>query len=119
MTIRDAITLAAADSKASVGAPFLRRFYDRIAPGIYGDFDGPAMLPLAAPRPFLVVAGDSDPRTPMGGVRECAAAAGLAYKAAGASEKFSLLVEEGVGHEQTPVFDKAMVDWFAKWLHAE
>jgi hypothetical protein len=73
---------------------------------------------IGAPGPFLVVAGDSDPRTPMGGVRECAAAAEKAFKAAGASERFSLLVEENVGHEQTHVFDKAMVDWVARWLQS-
>jgi dienelactone hydrolase len=116
-TIRDAIQPAAAEAKANVGPPFLRQFYDRVAPGIYGDFDGPSMLPLSAPRPFLVVAGDSDPRTPMAGVRECAAAATKAFAAAGAPEKFSLKVEENVGHEQTRAFDQAMVDWFVRWLH--
>jgi dienelactone hydrolase len=115
-TIRDAIEPAAADAKSGVNAQFLRRFYDRVAPGIYGQFDGPSMLALAAPRPFLVVVGDSDPRTPMGGVRECAAAAEKSYAAAGAAGKFSLLVEENVGHEQTPVFNKSMVEWFARWL---
>jgi len=115
-TIRDAIEPAAAESKAAVGAPFVRRFYDRVAPGIYGDFDGPAMLPLSAPRPFLVVAGDSDPRTPMAGVRECASAAEKAFAAAGAPEKFSLKIEENTGHEQTRAFDQAMVDWFVRWL---
>jgi len=117
-TIRDAIEPAAVEAKAGVGAPFIRTFYDKVAPGIYGEFDGPAMLPLAAPRPFLMINGDSDPRTPMAGVRECAAAAEKAYKAAGAPSKFSLIVEENVGHEQTPLFDKAMVDWFVKWLQS-
>jgi dienelactone hydrolase len=115
-TIRDAIEPAARETKAGVGPPFLRQFYDRVAPGIYSDFDGPSMLPLSAPRPFLVVAGDSDPRTPMAGVRQCAAAAEKAFAAAGAPEKFSLKVETNVGHEQTKDFDQAMVDWFVRWL---
>jgi dienelactone hydrolase len=115
-TIRDAIDPAAADSKTGVSAQFVERFYDRVAPGIYGDFDGPSMLALAAPRPFLAVNGDSDPRTPMAGVRECAAAAEKAYAAAGASGKFVLQVEANVGHEQTPAFDQAMLAWFTRWL---
>ncbi len=44
-------------------AAFVRKFYDRIVPEIYGEFDGPSMLPLIAPRPLLVVNGDSDART--------------------------------------------------------
>jgi dienelactone hydrolase len=49
-TLREAIDAAAKDSNESVGAGFMRKFYDRVAPGIYGEFDGPAMLPLIAPR---------------------------------------------------------------------
>ena len=94
----------------------MRKFYDRVAPGIYGDFDGPAMLPLIAPRPLLVVTGDSDPRTPLAGVKECAAAAERAYTAAGAAEKFVLKIEANTGHEQTPAYDQAMTEWFVRWL---
>jgi hypothetical protein len=99
-----------------VNASFVRQFYDRVAPGIYGEFDAPAMLPLVAPRAMLVINGDSDPRTPMAGVRESAAAAERAYKAAGASEKFVLRVMPNLGHENTPEIDGAMVEWFVRWL---
>ena len=115
-TFRDALEAAAAEAKTPVNAAFVRKFYDRVAPGIYGEFDAPAMLPLAAPRPMLVINGDSDPRTPMAGVRQSAAAAERAYKAAGASEKFVLRVITDLGHENTPEIDQAMVDWFVKWL---
>jgi dienelactone hydrolase len=115
-TIRDALSAAAAESKSAVNPAFIKRFYDVVAPGIYGDFDGPAMLPLVAPRPLLVINGDSDPRTPMAGVRASAAAAEAAYKSAGAPEKFSLQILEGVGHEQTPAYDQAMLAWFQRWL---
>ena len=115
-TIRDAIDPAAGMANGGTSAAFVRSFYDKVAPGIYSQFDGPAMVPLIAPRPFLIVAGDSDPRTPMAGVRACMAAAEPLYASAGAGGKLSLLVEENVGHEQTPVFDKAMNDWFVRWL---
>ena len=65
---------------------------------------------------MLVINGDSDPRTPMAGVRESAAAAERAYRAAGASEWFVLRVMPNLGHENTPEIDQAMVDWFVKWL---
>jgi predicted esterase len=115
-TFRDALEAAARESKTTVTAAFVRQFYDRVAPGIYGEFDAPAMLPLVAPRPMLVINGDSDPRTPMAGVRESAAAAERAYKAAGASDKFVLQVMPDVGHENTPEIEKAMVEWFVRWL---
>jgi dienelactone hydrolase len=115
-TFRDALEAAAGESKASVNAAFLRQFYDRVAPGIYGQFDAPAMLPLVAPRAMLVINGDSDPRTPMAGVRASAAEAERAYKAVGASEKFVLRVMPNLGHENTPEIDQAMVEWFVRWL---
>jgi dienelactone hydrolase len=115
-TFRDALEAAARESKTPVTASFVRQFYDRVAPGIYGEFDAPAMLPLIAPRPLLVINGDSDPRTPMAGVRESAAAAERAYKAAGASDKFVLKIMSNLGHENTPEIENAMVEWFVKWL---
>ena len=36
-----------------------------MVPGIDGPFDGPAMLAAIAPRPLLVVNGDSDVNTPV------------------------------------------------------
>ena len=115
-TIRQAIEAAAREKKTAVNAAFVRQFYDRVAPGIYREFDAPAMLPLIAPRPLLVINGDSDPRTPIAGVRESAAAAERAYKAAGAADKFVSQMLLSVGHEQTPAYDQAMVEWFARWL---
>lgn len=115
-TFRDALEAAADESKTPVNASFVRQFYDQVAPGIYGEFDAPAMLPLIAPRPLLVINGDSDPRTPMAGVRESAAAAERAYKAAGAGDKFMLRVMPNLGHENTPEIEQAMVEWFVKWL---
>lgn len=115
-TIRDAIEATADETKAPVNPAFLRQFYDRVAPGIYAEFDAPAMLPLIAPRPLLVINGDSDPRTPLAGVRESAAAAERAYKTAGAADKFVLQILPDVGHEQTPAYEQGMVDWFVRWL---
>jgi dienelactone hydrolase len=115
-TIRDAIEAAAEETKGDVTSQFVRRFYDRVAPGIYGEFDAPAMLPLIAPRPLLVINGDSDPRTPIAGVKESAAAADRAYQAAGTPEKFVLKILPNTGHEQTQEYEQSMIDWFVRWL---
>jgi dienelactone hydrolase len=118
-TIRGALEAGAADAASGVSATFVRQFYDRVAPGIHREFDAPAMLPLVAPRPMLVINGDSDPRTPIAGVRESAAAAERAYQASGAADKFVLRILPNVGHEQTAEYEKAMLDWFVRWLKPE
>jgi len=115
-TLRQATEAAAADSGARVDAAFIRRFYERIAPGLVDRFDGPAMLPLIAPRPLLVVNGDSDPRSPLGGVREAVTAAERAYAAAGAPEKFKFVLEVDAAHEVTPDARAMSVKWFEQWL---
>jgi len=117
-TLREALDVAAVESMESVGASFMRKFYDRVAPGIYGEFDGPAMLPLIAPRPLLVINGDSDPRTPIGGVRECIAAAEQSYKASGAADRLVLQLQPNTGHQVTAEADRAVLAWFQKWLRS-
>ncbi len=99
-----------------VDAAFVRRFYDRVAPGIYGDYDGGPMLALIAPRPVLVVNGDSDPRTPLEGVNEAVAIARARYAGMGAEEKLGVYLQPNAGHVFTPVAELVMGDWFARWL---
>jgi dienelactone hydrolase len=116
-TILDAITGAArGEHLFSIDAPFVRKFYDRVAPGIYGEFDGPAMLPLIAPRPLLVINGDSDERTPLAGVREAASAAQRAYAGEGVKDRFRLLIQPDAGHEFTPAAQRIALEWFVTWL---
>jgi dienelactone hydrolase len=116
-TIQPAVEAAASDAGVKgVNAPFVRKFYDRVVPGIYGEFDGPAMLALIAPRPLLVINGDQDMLTPLAGVQESAAAAAQAYRLAHAQEKFELFVQPDAGHEFTRHAQEATVDWFVRWL---
>lgn len=115
-TIQNAVNAAANDVTAPLNAAFVRRFYSRVVPGIDGAFDGPAMLPLIAPRPLLVINGDSDERTPLAGVKICAAAAVDAYSAAAAQNRFELLVQPQTGHAIQPVSEQRAIDWFVKWL---
>lgn len=116
-TIQAAFDAAARDTGVtSPGAAFLRTFYSRVSPGIDGRFDGPAMLPLIAPRPLLAINGDSDPRTPQPGLALCVDAARAAYTAMGAGEKFVLQLQPNTGHKVLPESIVAARQWFARWL---
>ncbi|MBM3725219.1 MAG: alpha/beta hydrolase [Acidobacteria bacterium] len=115
-TFQAAVDHAARDAGRSVDSAFLRTFYDKVAPGVYGEFDGPAMLPLIAPRPLLVINGDSDARTPLPGLRECLDAAGRAYATLGAGEKFSSILQPRTGHRVNAESLDQAIAWFERWL---
>jgi dienelactone hydrolase len=117
-TFQKAIDGAAQDAGAKVDAAFVRKFYDRVAPGVYGKFDGPAMAPLIAPRPLLSINGDKDPRTPGPGLQECVSAAEKAYAAAGAADRFRLHVQKDTAHQVRPEAVEVAIAWFEKWLIA-
>jgi dienelactone hydrolase len=116
-TVQKAFDAAAKD--AGVAKPdgeFVHQFYSRVAPGLDREFDGPAMLPLIAPRPLLSINGEIDPRTPMPGLQLCAEAARAAYRAAGAEEKFVLHVQPNTGHKVLPESMVLAREWFVRWL---
>ena len=116
-TVQAAFDAAAQHSGVSKpDARFVHTFYDHVAPGLDGEFDGPAMLPLIAPRPLLSINGGTDARTPLPGLNECAEAARRAYHAAGADEKFVLLVQPNTGHKVTDESMKTAHEWLIRWL---
>jgi dienelactone hydrolase len=97
-------------------AAFARRFYDQVIPHIYDRFDGPAMLPLVAPRPMLVINGDTDDKTPVPGVQLAADMARGAYKEKLVPGKFDLIVQEKTGHKVNADSMDRAAKWFEKWL---
>ena len=116
-TVQTAFDAAARDSGVkNPGAEFVRTFYSKVAPGIDGKFDGPAMVPLIAPRPLLSINGEIDPRTPLPGVELCAEVTRAAYRAAGAEEKFVLRIQPKTGHLVLPESFDASLAWFVRWL---
>lgn len=116
-TIKNAFAgIAKEEAVDKPDAALVRKFYDKVAPGIAGQFDGPEMVKLIAPRPLLAINGDSDDRTPLPGLKLCAEAAQQAYKAAGAEDHFVLRVQAKTGHKVNPDSEQAAVEWFVKWL---
>lgn len=115
-TFAPAVDGAAHAAGVAVDAAFVRRFYDRVVPGIYGDYDAGSMLSLIAPRPVLVINGDSDALTPLAGVQEAVASARRTYLKMGADDKLGLYLQPNAGHVVTPVAELVMADWFVKFL---
>jgi len=94
----------------------VEQFYARVVPGIAGEFDGPEMLALIAPRPLLVINGDSDVHTPLPGVQECVTAAEKIYAADHAADHFSVIIQPNTAHAVKPESERAAIEWFVKWL---
>jgi len=113
-SIQGAVDQAAAQDNRSIDVEFVRQFYARLVPGITAEFDGPAMVAAIAPRPLLAVNGDSDPRTPMGGLMLCEASARAAY--ASAADHFALYLQPNTGHAVTAEATTRTVDWLVQWL---
>jgi dienelactone hydrolase len=116
-TIQAAFDQAAKD--AGVAHPdgaFVHAFYDRVAPGIDGEFDGPSLVPLIAPRPLLAINGDSDPRTPRPGLDECLAVVAAAYRDAGVPDHFAAFIQPQTGHKVTEAGYARAKAWFVRWL---
>ena len=116
-TVQAAFDAAAKDCGIEKpGADFVHTFYSKVAPGLDREFDGPAMVPLIAPRPLLSINGELDPRTPLPGLQLCADAARAAYQAAGAGEKFVLHLQPNTAHNVNPESLVLAREWFVRWL---
>ena len=116
-TIQPAIVGAARDEgKREINADFVQHFYNRVVPGIADRFDGPQMLPLIAPRPLLVINGDSDSLTPVPGLMEVVEKTKAAYAQANAVDKFKFTLQPNTGHEVTPQAFREVIAWLEQWL---
>ena len=116
-TIQPAFDKVAKDSSvAKPDSAFVQKFYDRVVPEIAGEFDGPEMLALIAPRPLLVINSDSDNHTPLPGVMECTDAAQKVYAADHAEDRFAVIIQKNTGHQVKPESERAAIEWFVRWL---
>jgi dienelactone hydrolase len=116
-TIQDGFnTIAREEGVTNPDSAFVQKFYDRLVPGIYSEFDGPKMLSLIAPRPLLIVNSDSDKNCPLPGVELCVAAAQKIYRADHAENRFGAIIQKNSGHLVKPASEQAMIDWFVRWL---
>jgi dienelactone hydrolase len=116
-TIQNAFdTIAKENGVTKPDSAFVQKFYDRVVPGIYSEFNGPQMLALIAPRPLLMINSDSDNHTPLPGVQECVAAAEKIYATDNATNNFAVIIQKNTGHQVKPESERAAIEWFVKWL---
>ena len=116
-TIQHAFDAAAHAAKVTTpDGEFVHEFYDRVCPGIDGEFDGPEMVNLIAPRPMIAINGGSDSHTPLPGLKLCTDAAEAAYAKYDAADHFVEVIEKHTAHRVNRDAQAAAVRWLVKWL---
>ena len=94
----------------------VKAVWDKLLPGITGEFDCPSLLRLMAPRAMLVVGTQNDPNCPLPGADIAYAAATQAYASENATDKIMRDVTPKLFHTSTPAHFNMTLDWFSKWL---
>ena len=92
--------------------------FPNFIPGLYQYGDTPDIAALIAPRALHLNLGETDGGSPIEEVREGVLTIARAYRQAGAADKFSYFIEEGVGHVLSDPMWKLARDWFHKHLRA-
>jgi dienelactone hydrolase len=115
-TIQDAFDSSAATvGKSARSVDYVREFYARVVPGIDGQFDGPAMLPLISP---LFDEIDDGRREAVTSAITCGSLSRLRplADAAKAGDKLQLIIQENTPHRVNPESIDAGIAWFVRWL---
>jgi len=116
-TIWAAHRQAAADlGDTAVNKQNVKAVWDKLLPGITGEFDCPSMLRLFAPRPLLILSNEKDENCPLPGAQIAFAEAKQAYQEKGAADKLEMVVSPNEPHRLLPGHVKRMIEFFSKWL---
>nr|XP_009793630.1 PREDICTED: uncharacterized protein LOC104240482 [Nicotiana sylvestris] len=78
--------------KSTIDKEVVQKVWDRIAPGFSSQFDSPYTVPIIAPRPFLILNGEDDPRSPLGGLKIPESRAHKAYEEANCPRDFKAFI---------------------------
>ena len=85
-------------------------------PGMLKHFDTEAVMGLIAPRPFLVLTGDSDKGSPLSGMRVLEEKLDAVYSLYGEKEHFKSIIYPNTGHVFTDEMKIEMLRWFDRYL---
>jgi dienelactone hydrolase len=116
-TIKGAHLQAAKDmGDTAMNRKNVKAVWDKLLPGITGEFDCPSMLRLIAPRPLLILSTEKDNNCPLPGAKIAFESAQAAYISAGASDKLKMDIEPNQPHKAMPRQLAMAVEWFVRWL---
>lgn len=90
--------------------------WDKIIPGITGEFDCPSMVRLLAPRPVLFLSNDLDQNCPLPGAKIAFATAKEAYASKNAIDKLDINLSINEPHRTSPEHTRLTIAFFTKWL---
>ena len=90
--------------------------WDKLLPGITGEFDCPSMIRLFAPRPLLLLSTELDKNCPLPGAELTFKAATEAYRSMNSLDKLKTYVSPNEPHRMTPEHVKMTIEWFKRWL---
>jgi dienelactone hydrolase len=94
----------------------VKALWDKLLPGITGEFDCPSMIRLFAPRPLLLLNTALDQNCPLPGAMIVFDTAASLYKFDNAADKLKIDVEPNQPHRFTARHMEMAVEWFKKWL---
>ncbi len=115
-TIKGAHLQAAKDlGDSTLNKKNVKAVWDKLIPGITGEFDCPSMIRLFASRPLLVLSNEKDQNCPLPGAKIAFESAKVAYGATG-SDKLKMDIAANRPHGTTPQHTQMTIDWFEKWL---
>jgi dienelactone hydrolase len=85
-------------------------------PGVLNHFDTEAIMGLIAPRPFLVLTGDSDAGSPLAGMKVLENKLNNVYSLYKKNENFKSIIYKNTGHVYTDEMKLEMLGWFNAFL---
>jgi dienelactone hydrolase len=87
-----------------------------LVPGLLNHTSTGEIAGLVAPRPQLICLGDEDELTPERAVARAVAVTRPMYEAAGAADALEVVVEPGVGHQETEAMRRRVAAFFDREL---
>lgn len=116
-TIWGAHVQAAKDlGDTGVNAHNVQVFWNKLLPGITGEFDCPSMLRLFAPRPLLLLSTENDANCPLPGAKLAYEAAAAEYSRQQSQDHLQMDIAPNEPHRFTPHHQDMAIAWFVKWL---
>lgn len=85
-------------------------------PGMLNHFDTEAVMGLIAPRPFLVLTGDSDKGSPLSGMLVLEKKLNTVYSLYDSQDHFKSIIYPNTGHVFADEMKIEMLQWFEKYL---